>query len=281
MAVKKKGKSVKKKAPSKKEPKEKKEPKQTKNTGDYDKDAQILAKPVGKRISANGNVYYEYRSNRSDTEEERTWHGGGDIPNGDHHRDSRKKTKPVVSKGFLSTLHHYERGIVNNSYETLYVFDIFGNLIFSKKGSKNQVRINHNDWFEILADNPRVFTHNHPSGSSFSGADLGTATEARIHEARAVGKKYIYSIKGFDNPRFKASSDEIVSAWKKIRAQILKRDLGKRNTIRSQAEAKAYNLKCSHETMLEFAKKYSILKYKRVLRNPLSKRAVSRRNQND
>lgn len=64
---------------------------------DYMADAMILAKPVGKRISSTGRTYYEYRGNRSDTEDERLWHGGG-IKKKDEIKKTIDKLKAKAAK---------------------------------------------------------------------------------------------------------------------------------------------------------------------------------------
>lgn len=82
-----------------------------------------------------------------------------------------------------------EKSIMGNNYETLKVFDDQGNVVYEKQGGAHSVR--YDGRYAI----DKVVTHNHPSGSSFSGTDLKTAVILNQKEIRAVGKEYTYSMK--------------------------------------------------------------------------------------
>jgi len=255
----------------------KKEPKQVYNTRDKEADRRRLAKPVGKRTSRTGRTYYEYRSNRSDTEEERRLHGMIDASlknksnvDGDYHLDERKKTTPI-SRGFLSILRRYESSIHNNGFETIYMFDKCGNLTFSKKGNENCVEFSGKDISQFLKDKPYIATHNHPSDGSFSLADLCTAACYHIHEMRAVGSKHIYSITGFD--RFKGDWKDIKTNYTRLISRIHPKyqkmfervyftPAGQR--LGFEATCKKVSFHESHEMIRELAKIYPQLRYKRI-----------------
>jgi len=255
----------------------KKEPKQVYNTRDKEADRRRLAKPVGKRTSRTGRTYYEYRSNRSDTEEERRLHGMIDASlknksnvDGDYHLDERKKTTPI-SRGFLSILRRYESSIHNNGYETIYMFDRYGNLTFSKKGNEHSVVFSKNDMSQFQKDRPYITTHNHPSDGSFSLADLCTAAYHHIHEIRAVGSKHIYSITGFD--RFNGDLYEMQANYKRLISRIHPKyqKMFERLYFTPNGQRLGFEAMCkkvsfheSHETIREFAKIYPQLRYKRI-----------------
>ena len=80
---------------------------------------------------------------------------------------------------------------VNDSFETLTAFDDKGNMLFSKKGGAHSV--------EYGAEGPKttnsVVTHNHPSGASFSSADVAGMVYWNQKEMRATGKEYTFSLK--------------------------------------------------------------------------------------
>jgi hypothetical protein len=93
----------KKEAPKKEAPKPKPTPKSRakdlkervkRNTTSKDRDGVRYAKPVGKRVSAEGNTYYEYRENRTDSnigkrsyKKPRLFGDGGMMHGGEHYAD--------------------------------------------------------------------------------------------------------------------------------------------------------------------------------------------------
>ena len=55
-----------------------------------------------------------------------------------------------------------------------------------------------------------LFTHNHPSGSSFSGPDLNMlGAYKRGSEMRAIGTKYEYSAKIIDSTKFPSTGAKV------------------------------------------------------------------------
>lgn len=81
-----------------------------------------------------------------------------------------------------------EAGIRNNRYETAIVFSRSGKEIKRVGGQKSSV---------VVGDIPEnsILTHNHPSNSSFSSADIKTSVKSNVSEIRAVGRTYTYSLK--------------------------------------------------------------------------------------
>lgn len=118
----------------------------------------------------------------------------------------------------------------------------------------------------MMSDNPYIITHNHPNGSSFSDADLATSVEAHIHEMRCFGKKYEYSISGFDNPNLKIDAKEIKDTWNGLQKKIMVRDISKILSM-TPSQSEAYFYQWTDEVMRELTKKYRGLKYKRILRS--------------
>ncbi len=97
----------------------------------------------------------------------------------------------------------------NTDFETALAFDRDGNIIFRKKGVKDQVEFTQAE-IERMRNSP-LFTHNHPSGSSLSAQDVHFATGVNINEMRAVGQDYAYSI---------AHAGERWPEWSKLNAEI-------------------------------------------------------------
>lgn len=77
-------------------------------------------------------------------------------------------------------------------HERAYLLDEHGNVVLGKDGEAHEVRFTPE---ELKLFPGRVFTHNHPSGGSFSFADVHLACYHNLREIRAVGQKYVYSMR--------------------------------------------------------------------------------------
>jgi len=139
------------------------------------RDIQRLAMLPGKRISRTGKTYYETRVNRSDTEEERKTHG----------------VKTIA--GIRAAIKPYENKIRELDYEWLYSINKYGNLDYHKT-DHHPSSVSCGDMPENLA----AVTHNHPSSSPFSSADLATAVRQNVGEMRIASKYYDYHIRSKD-----------------------------------------------------------------------------------
>lgn len=103
-----------------------------------------------------------------------------------------KKTEENKKTDIEEIFREHEKAIKDNNFETAIVLDKKGDIIFSKKGKKSSVSFNAEELKKIRGNS---FTHNHPHGTSFSLPDIKLASTYRVVEARACGKKYIYSMK--------------------------------------------------------------------------------------
>jgi len=91
-----------------------------------------------------------------------------------------------------------EDRIVRNPYETgVCINPNTGEPIFAYKGGADHVYLPV-DARPLMKG--MVFTHNHPSGSSFSRADLICAAREDLAGMRAVGERYTYTIQRPDTP---------------------------------------------------------------------------------
>lgn len=144
-------------------------------TVDWMQDFGRHARPVGRRISRNGNIYYEYRQNRSDTEEELyagtstldkkalkiqgqygvVYHGGELVTPKD-----KRKTKKLSMQELLEVVKKYERKIHKRPVENLLYFDACGNVIAHCVGNGGSVYIDRE-----MEDYAVINTHNHPYSS--------------------------------------------------------------------------------------------------------------------
>ena len=108
-----------------------------------------------------------------------------------------KENTPIVqvekTKSVPDIVHEAENGIRDDKTETAIVFDSEGNILLKKGEGKTSSVSFTPDESKLFAD--AIFTHNHPSGSTFSEADLKTALTAGVREMRACHKSGAYVLK--------------------------------------------------------------------------------------
>jgi hypothetical protein len=150
-----------------------------------------------------------------------------------------------------------------------------GNVVFEKSGSKNYVNFTREDFDKMNVDN-MLFTHNHPSNSSFSGDDLNMlGAYKRGTEIRAIGTQYEYSAKITDSTKFPHSGSEVKSFYLLENSRLQDKyqtiyELRRSSLINTgvdydeavKSAAKVTSQRHTHEAMEIFAKKYGI-EYKR------------------
>lgn len=88
----------------------------------------------------------------------------------------------LLSKEAKTKLQRSERILSGNRYETAEIYDTDGNLVFSKKGSQDEISFTN---AEIKKMKNCIVTHNHPSGSGFSADDIGMLRRSGASEFRA------------------------------------------------------------------------------------------------
>lgn len=154
-----------------------------------------------------------------------------------------------------------ETEIAELEYERAYVFDKQGNILFTKDGSRNEVSFT-GDELALIRGRDAVFTHNHPTyGGSFSLEDVYFAMKNDLAEMRAVGKKYVHSMKrpaeGW--PAVKELIDEYDRANKEVQAEFWKKIYAGQMTP-EEAEREHW-----HEVWTRVARRLNLL-YKREVR---------------
>lgn len=191
-------------------------------------DRQTSAKLPGWRTSASGNRYFERRENRSDTKKEQKYHGGVNRrakPDSDEKtvKSRAKKTskrlpayrkldkqkprattgskksktppvtrskKPKTETQIINSIKKYENLIRNRKTEFVFALDDFGNVVFKNgEGIVNKCSV------RGMPFDCAVVTHNHPSSSAFSGADLAVAVFFRAKVIRVCSETYDYQLK--------------------------------------------------------------------------------------
>jgi len=155
--------------------------------------------------------------------------------------------------------------------------DTKGNILLEKTGTYNHINFTAEEFNRMNADN-MIFTHNHPSGSSFSGDDLNMlGAYKRGSEIRAVGTRYEYSAKITDSTKFPTRGSEVKDFWKLENSILQDKYQAMYNTERDRLASSGFNYteatklasrvisqKHTHEAMEIFARKYGVL-YKRWL----------------
>ena len=87
------------------------------------------------------------------------------------------------SQGLEDALHRREDAIRSRKTEYAGVYDSDGNTILEKHGKSGSVSFN---FFESMAMEGSVMTHNHPNDSCFSQADIDSAERTGLLEIRAT-----------------------------------------------------------------------------------------------
>jgi len=177
----------------------------------------------------------------------------------------------------LMRIKEFNKKYADAKIEHCIAVDTKGNILLEKSGARNSISFTEAEFNQMNVDNI-IFTHNHPSGSSFSSPDLNMlGAHKRGTEIRAVGTKYEYSAKIIDSTKFPHSGAEVKDLYK-IENSILQnkyQTIYERERMRliktgvdhdeaMKFASKVTSQKHTHEAMEIFAKKYGIL-YKRWL----------------
>jgi hypothetical protein len=100
--------------------------------------------------------------------------------------------KKLTAAELLTVLTKLEKPIRSQPFETAVVLDEYGKELLRRAGTKNEVNLRD---AENILRRCRVLTHNHPSGGSFSYADVREAVLTNLPEIRCFGTEYRYSLK--------------------------------------------------------------------------------------
>ncbi len=96
------------------------------------------------------------------------------------------------SKGYSSAIKTAEKKIYKDKVETAILLDSKGNIIFTESsGATNYVQFTP-EQLSIMKD--ANLTHNHPSNSTFSGADISLLTYRELKSIRATGENRTYQL---------------------------------------------------------------------------------------
>jgi hypothetical protein len=177
----------------------------------------------------------------------------------------------------LLRVSEFNKKYADASIEHCIAVDKKGNIVLSKSGAKNYINFTEAEFRQMNVDN-MLFTHNHPSGSSFSNNDIQMlGAYKRGSEIRAIGTEYQYSAKIINAGKFPHSTGAVKDLYNientalqsKYQAIYEKKRISFIETGFSREEAatiatKLTSLEHTHEAMEAFAKKFGI-EYKRWL----------------
>ena len=93
---------------------------------------------------------------------------------------------PDPSERLPVAIRDFERHQRAQPVESAMAVDRDGNVLLDKLGQRSQVEFTPEEMARIRG--AEVFTHNHPSGGSFSNADAYFIVDAKVKELRAVGR---------------------------------------------------------------------------------------------
>lgn len=109
---------------------------------------------------------------------------------------NRATISQAAAPGLPATVRDAEQRIYQlRSHEEAYLFDGNGNQLLHKRGGATSVSFNDD---EVKRFDGNILTHNHPrlpEGSSFSDDDVMVAATFKLAEVRAVGGRYIYTLR--------------------------------------------------------------------------------------
>lgn len=96
------------------------------------------------------------------------------------------------SKGYLSAIKAAENKIYKDRVETAILVDNKGNTIFTHSTNETNCVLFTPE--QIAKMKGGSLTHNHPSNSTFSGADISLLTHQELKSIRATGEKRTYQL---------------------------------------------------------------------------------------
>lgn len=147
-----------------------------------------------------------------------------------------------------------ERIIAGNKFETGILYDSKGKVIFSKKGSSNEVKLTK---AEISKMKGCTLTHNHPDGTVFSPNDIDMMRQGGLAEIRACNSKGAYVL------RSNSDWNSDISSWADIKERYWEcmNEVGMKYRDIAAQEGKHifyYQKQMDEDGLILFSKKYGL-----------------------
>jgi hypothetical protein len=119
------------------------------------------------------------------------------------------------SDNLRQRLRDVEKEIVKLDVEKAFIFNSDGTVFHQKLGNEDNIEFTSD---EARKFQDKIFTHNHPLDITLSEEDIFLARNTSLAEIRAVGDKYIYSMK--PGPDGWKTEQEFVQAYNEAKAQF-------------------------------------------------------------
>lgn len=144
-----------------------------------------------------------------------------------------------------------EKVLSKRQIETAAVYNSKGEFLFQRRGTEKEVIFSLNE-FKRLKGN--IVTHNHPSGGSFSSADIWLLKKSKAAELRVITEKGVYFLRPPSKWEKDINSlDKIKSKRREIQKEIAK----KYQRLYNISDEQRYRL-ASDEIMRIFAERYGM-----------------------
>ena len=147
---------------------------------------------LGKEYEPETRAYRDPKTGRSRNVEMMNFNEWKAIHEEELSPEGRKTDWALVNKSLAQA----EKQIRNKKYETLLVYGEDNKVLHAEKGGEHRVMLS-NKASRLLNDKTSI-SHNHPSGSSFSAADLKTASAHNLNKVRAVSKHFTFEASAKD-----------------------------------------------------------------------------------
>ena len=178
------------------------------------------------------------------------------LPSDEQTAKAMDSEKPAAHPAIL----RFESNVATLKYEKCHCVDEDGRFVLSKEGEKSQISFTEDERETIRNRKGVVFSHNHPSGTSFSREDIVFAAAHGLKQIRAVGDKYVYTMESAGEWMSPKEIAEVSGQEdKNVRREFTDKILGGRMTV-EDAESSHW-----HEVWTRIADRLGLV-YKRAER---------------
>lgn len=175
-----------------------------------------------------------------------------------------ESAEQIVGKGRVDdvvslegTIRAHEADIRDMPQEHCFAFSSEGVIVLKKSGTVNQIDISLTD---IPLLKGTIFTHNHPSGSSFSAADIRTACKVGLKEIRATGKYRTYIMRIVDGGNFREEMWDKISPVYDLKNEVVRNEFWAK-IGRGELTPEEASVRHAHEVWSRTAKEISSIEY--------------------
>ena len=148
-----------------------------------------------------------------------------------------------------------EASIAGHKNEYGILYDSKGNRMFKKRGTKDEITYTDDEWVKMPGG---VLTHNHPSGATFSDADIFMLYTSGLKELRAIGRDGVYVMRRPPVWPFEINTmDKITDEYKSIMAD-LKEEMMRDCNAGIIVYAEDYSIEYQSRILNEFTRRHGL-----------------------